>query len=294
MSDHNYLLKLIIDAVEETIEGHAEVSGIVVSGGLDSSTVACVAHRLGWDLPLFTGFYAEPGFSEVPYAEMVPGGFHHLIEIRPEDFVEHFDAMAAALRPPYQGMGAFGQYMVGRYIAQNTPVKRVLSGEGSDELFGGYARLMAVAGHPLPDGYENYVVPADYPRTVPEAIQYDYDRLPDLLAVDDQCMAAHGLEALAPFTDERVVAFAHGLGYQDRIGKTFLRQTVRGLVPDAIIDRTDKMGFPVPLAKWAESNGDVATFIHDRIGFLPDAEKPWDRKWWYEMLEATNREPAAA
>lgn len=293
MSDHSYLLHLIVSAVEEAIDGKTDDTGFVVSGGLDSSTVACAADALGYKLPLFTGFYTEPGFSEVEYARLVPGGFHHFIEIRPYDFVEHFDACAAALRPPWQGMGGFGQYMVGRYIAHQTGVKRVLSGEGSDELFGGYARLMAVAGHPLPDGYEDYVVPADYPRTVPEAIQYDYDRLPDLLALDDQCMAAHGLTAIAPFTDERIAAFAHGLGYQDRVGKTFLRRTVLGLVPDRIIDRTDKMGFPIPLAKWAQQDP-VRSFVMDRIGFLPDESKPWDRKWWYAMLDAANREPAAA
>jgi asparagine synthetase B (glutamine-hydrolysing) len=294
MSDHKYLLRLIEEAVSDAIDGAEDTTGIVVSGGLDSSTVACMARRLGYEMPLFTGFYDVPGFSELHYAHLVPGGFHHAIEIRPEDFVEHFDACAAALRPPYQGMGAFGQFMVGKYIAEHSSVKRVLSGEGSDELFGGYARQSIVAHAGRPNGYEDYQLPDDYPRQHRAALNYDFERLGDLLAVDDQCMAVHGLFAIAPFTDQRIQAFAHGLSLNNRINKDFLRQTVRGLVPDRIIDRQDKMGFPVPLAQWARDHADVGAFIHDRIGFLPDPEKPWDRTWWYAMLEATNTAPVAA
>jgi asparagine synthetase B (glutamine-hydrolysing) len=293
MSDHQYLLGLIEEAVSDAIDGHADTTGFVVSGGLDSSTVACMAHKLGWELPMFTGWYDVPGFSEVKYADLVPGGFHHHIEIRPYDFVEHFDACAAALRPPYQGMGAFGQFMVGRYIANQSGVKRVLSGEGSDELFGGYARQSIVCHAGRPDGYEDYVLPEGYPTNHRDALNYDFDRLGDLLAVDDQCMAVHGLFAIAPFTDQRIQAFAHGLPLFNRINKDFLRETVRGLVPDRIIDRRDKMGFPVPLAVWAQEDP-VRTFIHDRIGYLPDVEKPWDRGWWIDMLETTNQAPVAA
>jgi asparagine synthetase B (glutamine-hydrolysing) len=294
MSDHLYLSDLIHSAVDDAIDGFEETTGIVVSGGLDSSTVACAAMESGYELPLFTGFYNEDGFSEVQYAVMVSGGLHHLIEITPLDFVENFDACAAALRPPYQGMGAFGQYMVGKYIAGHSSVKRVLSGEGSDELFGGYARQSIVAGAPRPNGYEDYVLPDDYPRDHREALNYDFERLGDLLAVDDQCMAVHGLFAISPFTDERIQAFAHGLSLENRVNKDFLRDTVRGLVPDAIIDRRDKRGFPIPLVKWANTDSGVQDLILSRIGYLPDAEKPWDRGFWYDLLNVTNGLPVAA
>lgn len=296
MSDQTYLLNLIASAVEDILEHHLQhqQAGIVVSGGLDSSTVACMAHRLGYDhMPLFTGWYDAPGFDEREWSRLVPGGERHEIQITPEDFVENFDAMAAAVRPPYQGMGTFGQFMVGKYIAENTDVKVVLSGEGSDELFGGYARQSIVAGAPIPDGYGDYVLPAGYPTDHREAVDYDYARLADLLAVDDQCMAAHGLLAVAPFTDDRIAAFAHGLNLADRVNKDFLRATVRGLVPDAIIDRTDKRGFPIPLVQWAQTDP-VRTFVMDRLGYVPSPDKPWDRAWFHQLIVDATREPAAA
>ncbi len=281
------LLDLVADAISEireTAYGKGQRVAAVISGGLDSSTVKCIAG----DIPTFTGYYADgPAYDEREWAHLVKGTEHHDIVIGPQDFVDFFDAMIQAVAPPYQGPGTFGQYMVGRYIAYKTdPKVVVLSGEGADELFGGYARQMIVAGEPPPKGYEYYRLPDGYPTDIAEALAYDYERLPLLLAVDDQCMAAHGLKAEAPFTDPQVVEFALNLPVTDRIGKRYLREAVRGVVPDAIIDRTDKRGFPAPFVKWAQTDP-VKTFVADRIGYVPDPDRPWDRAWWLELCSIT-------
>jgi hypothetical protein len=59
---------------------------------------------------------------------------------------------------------------------------------------------------------------------------------------------------------------------------------VRGIVPDAIIDRTDKMGMPIPMVLWSQSEP-LRSLIGDRLGYLPDPERPWDRGWWYDLLD---------
>lgn len=283
------LIPLLADAVAK--DAHRLNSAYVVSGGLDSSTVACVGHMIGYRLPTYTGYYDTPGFDEREYARLVPTAGHREVLITPQDFIDHFDRFATHMREPFQGMGAFGQYMVGRAMAKDG-IKVAVSGEGSDELFGGYARLMKVAGWRLPDGYENYQVPEDYPTSIKEALAYDYERLPDLLAVDDQCMAAHGITAKAPFTHEKVAAYGLALDPHDRIGKKHLKRAARGIVPDRIIDRTDKKGFPIPLVQWA--NNECADFVNDRIGYLPDPDRPWDRTFWYDLLYAAQGLPTAA
>ncbi len=280
-----HLIDLLDKAVQRAIwDGNGRV-GVNVSGGLDSSTICRVAHRWA-DLPTFTGYYAHPGFDEREYARMAvakyPRSWHQIL-ITPQDFADNFDDAMTSFTPPYQGPGMFGQYMVAKHIRENTDVQIVLSGEGSDELFGGYARLLAVAGDEMPDGYENYKPPAGYPTTLKAALEYDWVRLPDLLKVDDEALAAFGLEARSPFTDQPVVDYAMRLSPAQRIGKHHLRAAVRGLVPDPIIDRTDKMGMPIPIVKWA--NGPLKDFIGDRLGYIPDPNKPFDRAWWAELCD---------
>ncbi len=270
------LVPLIRSAIEDRLSGHV---GIVLSGGLDSSTVAALSPRM---VPTFTGYYDESGFDEREYARLVAHPDHHEIRITPDDFVRYFDTMATFLRRPIMGMGTFGQFMVARIVADECDV--VLSGEGSDELFGGYARTMIVAGEKPPTGYEDYHLPPDYPRDLTEALAYDLAALPDLLAVDDQMTGAWGLEARAPFTDERIVEYALALPVSERVGKRHLRRAVRGIVPDEIIDRTDKMGMPIPLVQWAQEEP-VRSFVLDRIGYLPEPSKPWARGWWVELCE---------
>jgi asparagine synthetase B (glutamine-hydrolysing) len=255
--------------------------GIVLSGGLDSSTVAVVADGLQPGIPTFTGYYEADGFDERRYAHLVAHEPHHDILITPQDFVDNFESMKTALEPPIMGMGTFGQYMVAKYLA-NYGIDMALSGEGSDELFGGYARQMIVAGEQPPEGYEDYVLPEGYPTDLQAALDYDYDLLPQLLAVDDQMMSAWGVKARAPFTDLRIVNYGLSLPITERVGKRHLREAVRGIVPDEIIDRKDKRGFPIPLVAWAQAEP-VRSFVMDRIGYLPDPSKPWDRAWWIDL-----------
>lgn len=277
---------MLVDLIDEAINTILDDCvgarvGISLSGGLDSSTVVAITDSIRPGLPLFTGWYDKEGFDERKWSRMVGEGLHHEVLISPRDFVENFDDMCEFIRPPVLGMGTFGQWMVAKYA--NEFVDVMLSGEGSDELFGGYARQMIVAGEKPPEGYEQYVLPAGYPTTIEEALAYDLAQLPDLLAVDDQMTGAFGIEARAPFTDQRIVDYALALPVSERIGKRHLRDAVRGVVPDRIIDRKAKMGFPCPLVAWAQEEP-VRSFVMERIGYLPDPAKPWDRTWWIEMV----------
>lgn len=253
-------------------------TGVLLSGGIDSSTVAYFAPGL----PAFTGYYQGAAYDERTWAElMVEGREWHQIEITPQDFIENIDAFLEAVKPPREGPGAFGQFMVAKYVSQY--VSTVLSGEGGDELFGGYARIHLVAGVPVPEGYENYELPEDYPSTLQEALQWEWRvNLPALLALDAQVTSAHGLKAIAPMTDSpQLINYVLGRPDSDRVGKTLLKQAMRGLLPNEILDRKDKRGFPVPFVEWAQ--GPLRNFIGERIGYIPDPEKPWDRKWWLDL-----------
>lgn len=275
----NVLLDRIRSAVHEALEREGGVVGAVLSGGIDSSTVTTLARELSPDMPVFTGWYKGDRYDERQWARLVAGSNHHEIEITPRDFIENIDDLLRVIAGKQVGPGIFGQYMVAKYASEYVEV--VLSGEGGDELFGGYARLAMIANDRVPDGYEDYQIPPGYPETIEAALRYDLAGLPDLLAVDAMATAPFGLRSVAPMCDIRVVAYVLSRPPATRLGKRMLREAVRGLVPDEIVERTDKRGFPVPFVEWA--NGPLRDFIGERIGYIPDLDRPWDRKWWYDL-----------
>ncbi len=97
--------------------------------------------------------------------------------------------------------------------------------------------------------------------------------LPMLLRYEDRNSMAFSIESRVPFVSRPVVEFCQALGEEhfispDGSGKAVLRRAMRGIVPDAILDRRDKIGFATPQASW--------------LGHL----RPW--------VEATLTGPAAA
>ena len=269
---------MLADLLKAAVRKHVrEDTGVLLSGGIDSSTVAYFAP----ELPLFTGYYEGEAYDERPWAALMAVDREwHQIEITPQDFIDNIDAFLEAVHPPHEGPGAFGQFMVAKEVSKH--VSTVLSGEGGDELFGGYARLHLVAELPPPDGYEDYVLPDGYPDTLAEALDWEWKvNLPALLALDEQVTRAHGLTAIAPMTDVRVVNYVLGRPDRERVGKEMLKDAMYGLLPQQILNRKDKRGFPVPYVEWAQ--GPLRDFIGERIGYIPDPEKPWDRKWWQDL-----------
>ena len=84
------------------------------------------------------------------------------------------------------------------------------------------------------------------------------DTLPALLHFEDRDSMAFSLEARTPFLDYRLVEFCLGLDCTDKINgsvtKVILRRTMKGIVPQEIIERRDKMGFPTPVSRWFKNS----------------------------------------
>jgi len=89
--------------------------------------------------------------------------------------------------------------------------------------------------------------------------------LPALLHVEDRTSMAVSLESRVPLLDRRIVDLVASMPpmikYKGGRSKYIFRQVVRNIVPREIYDRTDKMGFPVPLKEWF--SGPLKDFIYD-------------------------------
>jgi len=82
--------------------------------------------------------------------------------------------------------------------------------------------------------------------------------LPPLITMNDRSSAAYGIENRSPFLDHRLVEFAFRLRPEMKIRgyttKYLLRKALRGIVPDAVLDRKDKKGLVVPFVPWLVGN----------------------------------------
>ena len=127
--------------------------GAFLSGGLDSSTiVALMAEYLEHPVNTFSiGFnHGSEVSDEAHYAKLVAEQFgtrHHEITITAGDFLDHAERVVWHLDQPVADLACFANMMLAECASQR--VKMVLTGEGGDELFGGYARYAGEQFRPI-------------------------------------------------------------------------------------------------------------------------------------------------
>ncbi len=80
--------------------------------------------------------------------------------------------------------------------------------------------------------------------------------LPALLQIEDRVSMAVSLESRVPLLDSRIVdlvtSMPPSLKFQGGRTKHTLKKSIKGLLPDSVLNRKDKMGFPVPLNEWMQ------------------------------------------
>jgi len=101
--------------------------------------------------------------------------------------------------------------------------------------------------------------------------------LPALLQVEDRMSMAHGLESRVPLLDHPLVEFAAtvpaDLKFEGGRMKHLLKETFSDLVPSKIINRRDKMGFPVPLKEWM--GNELKDFVGDIFQGMAQKNRPY-------------------
>jgi asparagine synthetase B (glutamine-hydrolysing) len=108
------------------------------------------------------------------------------------------------------------QYHLFDAIKKGTNTRIVISGDGADELFGGYRRI---------NEYDSQQSDIFH-----ELTSYHLPRL-------DKMSMAHTLELRSPFLNHDIVRFAINLPFEERKNKKILKDTFSGLIPDSIIER---------------------------------------------------------
>lgn len=101
--------------------------------------------------------------------------------------------------------------------------------------------------------------------------------LPALLQVEDRMSMAHGLESRVPFLDhpliEMVATIPADKKFKNGKLKRMLMKTFNEILPRSIVERKDKMGFPVPLNDWLKD--DLRDFVFDTFGVQRHRSRPY-------------------
>src|SRR6185312_1961591 len=135
------------DRLRDSVRAHLESDvpvGVFLSGGIDSSLLAALAaQESAGAVRTFSIGFEEKSFDELSRARTVArryGTDHHELVLRP-DAAALLPEIAAAFDEPFADSSALPTYAVSRLASEH--VKVALSGEGGDELFGGYFTYVA-------------------------------------------------------------------------------------------------------------------------------------------------------
>jgi asparagine synthase (glutamine-hydrolysing) len=137
----------VLEALRDSVRAHlvSDVPvGVLLSGGVDSSALAALAAtESGERIHTFSIGFEEQGFNETDRARTVAqryGTEHHELVVRP-NAAELLPKLAETFDEPFADSSALPTWLVSELAASH--VKVAMSGEGGDELFGGYYTYVA-------------------------------------------------------------------------------------------------------------------------------------------------------
>jgi len=317
-------------AVKKRLEIADVKVGVLLSGGLDSSLlVALLAEQGVPDLLTFSvGFEDQPEERghEFEYSDAVANYFgtrHHQYHIANSEVLKRLPEAVDNMAEPMVSQDAVAFYLLAEQVSKT--VKVVQSGQGADEIFGGYywyahmqednvgTPLERFRRHYFDRDHEEYlqtVAPAyhgaDYTaQTVSTHLSEPHADtfLDQVLRMDatmlitddpvkrvDNMTMAWALEARVPFLDHELVELAAQMPPELKLqsdGKHVLKRIARGLLPDMVIDRR-KGYFPMPALKYVR--GEFLDFMQDILNSRACIERGvYQRSYVEKLLGAPER-----
>lgn len=274
---------LLRDSVRSQLLSDVKV-GCQLSGGIDSSLVTALARGQGAATDAFSVIFEDPKFSEetwIAEASAVTGSVSHPFLFTEDAFIEPLEAATWHMDQPISHPNSLGIWLLARQARQHVTV--LLSGEGADEVFGGYSRFQK-APQQSPDEFIRATMfqrPSKLTQLRPDAdlagvlarramlfaegngdplancLKYDMQTfLLDVLMRQDKMTMAHGVENRVPFLDRRVVEFARSLSAEQLVGpgrpKAVVRDVARRYFRESFVERP-KAAFNLPLSQFFRS-----------------------------------------
>jgi asparagine synthase (glutamine-hydrolysing) len=313
MSEQDWITA-VHDELRRAVEKRVKIAdvpvGVLLSGGIDSSLLVGLLAEAGQKgLKTFSvGFEDAPEEkgNEFEYSDAVAEKFateHHQLMVPNNQVLPRLPEAFSNMAEPMFGQDAVAFYLLSEVVSKE--VKVVQSGQGADEVFGGYFWYPRMHHSITPgikrfsdeyfdrdhDEYLQTVDPRFHTEDVTSELMQDLldeveadEYLDRVLAVDvttlivddpvkrvDNMTMAWGLEARVPFLDTQLVELAASMPPEMKLpngGKHVLKELSRGFLPDSVVNRS-KAYFPMPALKYVR--GEFLEFMKQIL--LSDSAK---------------------
>ncbi len=299
--------------------------GVLLSGGVDSSLIVGLLAEAGQTglMSFSVGFEEANGEKgdEFVYSDLIAKHFgtdHHKIFVPSADLMDALPGTIAAMSEPMVSYDNVGFYLLSKEVSKH--IKVVQSGQGADEVFGGY--------HWYPPLVDSNDVVGDYAKGFRDRTHaalatqlssdwmseqdYSQELLEEKLLEDgadtpvdralrldtnvmlvddpvkrvDNMTMAWGLEARVPFLDHELVELAARIPPEEKLrdgGKGILKDVARKVIPSEVIDRK-KGYFPVPQLKYIA--GPYLDMLRDALSSQKARERGLFQRDYLERLFA--------
>jgi len=314
-------LELLEDSIRLRLRSDVPI-GTCLSGGLDSSSIVCLANRLMFDgqtvdpkligekQKAFSSCFEDHSYDERNYIEIVlgqTGAEKNYVFPEGERLDQDLSKLVWFQDEPFGSTSIYAQWEVMK-LAKERGVAVLLDGQGGDELLGGYlpafyhlfygmmrhgrfghllkevrgfrkyhgrmretslshwgsSRFLKWTGKRVAWAEESFQRKFYRKFSTPSKFENDLDNylyhclrwttLPRLLHYEDRNSMAFSIEARLPFLDYRLVEYIFNLPFDQKIKegvtKVVLRNAMRGILPEEVRNRYNKMGFVTPEDAW--------------------------------------------
>lgn len=199
--EHNVSLYNLHNALMHSVKKRVETSDrevcCLLSGGLDSSLIAALVakYKMQKGQQIETYSIGIPGSEDLKYAKIVAnwiGSKHTEVLVTAEEMFDAIPEVIHAIESfdTTTVRASVGNYLVSKYISQNSNAKVVFNGDGADEVMGGYLYFHLIK--------DPIIFDQECRRLVSEIYHYDVLR-------SDKSISSNGLEPRTPYLDEKFV-----------------------------------------------------------------------------------------
>jgi len=265
-------------------------TGVIYSGGVDSSLLAYFAPKYS-EVTAYTVGVGDA--HDIPFAKQLKSDFRHeIIQLSDEDVDLELDKILPTIKEteghlsPVRVGAEFPTYFAAK-AAKEDGFKVVLSGQGPDEMFGGYAKYMP------------FLKEKGYPALEKQLHDDTIELKDEIIKIDMAVCALHGIELREPMLTDEFVEYGLGLPVEDKVwmgdkkpkypheehdGTYFIRKFCEKKAADEVLPK-DIVWRPKKAAQYGSGIHKVLDRLARKYGYKDKARKAGSKQYLTMFLE---------